>query len=284
MSYALAIDQGTTSTRAILFDAHGRRHGAAGTAQIIRARLGRARSGGDLDAACSRPAAPSLAQAGSRAGDVAAIGIANQRETTSSGTARPASRSTMPSSGRTGAAPISAELLDEAGHEPLFTRRTGLLLDPYFSATKLAWLLDNVAGARERGRARRARLRHDRYFPALASDRRARCMRPMRPTPRARCCSTSIAGNGTTSLLDALRHPARAAAAGAGLCRRFRRHRGRAFRRARSPIGGVAGDQQAAAIGQACFEPGMIKATYGTGCFLLVNTGANAGRPRSIGC
>ena len=101
-----------------------------------------------------------------------AIGITNQRETTSSGTGAPASRSTTPSSGRTGARRRSAPSCSEAGPARRFSRKTGLLLDPYFSGTKIAWLLDKVEGAREARRGRRARLRHDRQLPDLAADRR----------------------------------------------------------------------------------------------------------------
>ncbi len=191
----------------------------------------------------------------------------------SSGTARPASRSTTPSSGRTGAPPTSARALRGAGHEPAVAQQTGLLLDPYFSATKIAWLLDNVPGARDARRARRARLRHDRQLPALAADRRHACTRPTPPTRRARCCSTSRRGDWDDELLDAVPRAARRC------CRRCATAPAtsappiRTLFGAPIPILGIAGDQQAATVGQACFAPGMMKSTYGTGCFALLNTG-----------
>ena len=145
---------------------------------------------------------------------------------------------------------------------------------PYFSGTKLAWLLDHVPGARAARRARRARLRHDRHLARLEADRRRACTSPTRRNA-SRTLLFDIADRRLgRRAARAARHPARAAAARSCHRRRVSARRDRAVRRARFPIAGIAGDQQAALFGQACFEPGMAKNTYGTGCFVLMNTGA----------
>ena len=130
---------------------------------------------------------------------MAGLGIANQRETTliwDRKTGEPIHNAIVWQDRRT--APMCAELKAH-GHEPLIAARTGLLLDPYFSATKIAWLLDNIAGRARPGRARRARLRHRRQLSAVAAHRRRRRTRPTPPTPRAPCCSTSTRAIGTTN-------------------------------------------------------------------------------------
>ena len=174
--YLLAIDQGTTSSRAIIFDAEG---GVRASAQQEFPQhypgrwLGRARSRGALG---EHPGGVSPGVGGQRpagGGHRSAIGIANQRETTlvwdaASGAAiHPA----IVWQDRRTADDCAA--LKAAGHEEQVSARTGLLLDPYFSASKLRWILDHVPGARARGRARRAALRHRGQLPALAPDRRA---------------------------------------------------------------------------------------------------------------
>ncbi len=173
--HILAIDQGTTSSRAIVFDRRlaDRRRRAAGIPPAFpEARLGRARPGGHLALGASPPAARRSARRAPAGRHRRHRHHQPARDRGRSGTARPASRSTAPSSGRTGAPPSSARRCARTGDEPAVTAATGLLLDPYFSATKVGWLLDNVKGARERGRARRTVLRHDRLVPDLAADRR----------------------------------------------------------------------------------------------------------------
>ena len=197
----------------------------------------------------------------------------------SSGTARPAGRSTTPSSGRTGAPPTACAVAARSGPRGRRSRRsTGLLLDPYFSATKIAWLLDHVAGARDAGAGRAARLRHGRQLPAVAAHRRQGAR------DRRHQCGAHAA----------VRHPARRmgrrACASCSACR-WRCCRRCAIAPATSArtelfggpirILGVAGDQQAATVGQGCFTPGMMKSTYGTGCFALLNTGAEPVASRS---
>ena len=159
MSHVLAIDQGTTSSRAIVFDErHGdRRHGAGGVPAALPAvGLGRARSGRHLGSTRRRLPRRDRAgrpRAGRRSPRSASPTSARRRW---SGTARPASRSAAPSSGRTGGPARSAPSCARAGHEAMVTERTGLLLDPYFSGTKLKWLLDAHEGARASARDGRA--------------------------------------------------------------------------------------------------------------------------------
>ena len=151
--------------------------------------------------------------------------------------------------------------------------RPGLVLDPYFSATKLRWLLDNVPG---RARARRGAASSP-SAPSTpgwpGSSPAAASTSPTRPTPRARCSTTSATGDWDDELLALLRRAARAAARGRATAAASSARRDPALLGAAVPIAGIAGDQQAALFGQACFAPGMAKVTYGTGCFLLLNTG-----------
>ena len=149
--YLLAIDQGTTSTRAIVFDAALKP--VASAQQEFRADLsgagpGRARSGRNLDDDASRPCATRWRRPAPTRADIAAIGITNQRETTivwDRATGKPIHNAIVWQDRRTADA---CAALRQQGHEPLISARTGLLLDPYFSATKIAWLLDHVDGAR----------------------------------------------------------------------------------------------------------------------------------------
>ena len=151
-------------------------------------------------------------------------------------------------------------------------RRTGLVLDPYFSATKIAWL-STTSRARGRGRARRAGVRHRRFLPALEVDRRRR-PRHRRDQRLAHPALRHPHGRLGRRVVRLFGVPRSMLPAGAGHGGRVRRERARASRRA-VPIRALAGDQQAALIGQACVRPGMVKATYGTGGFLLLNTGAS---------
>ena len=225
-----------------------------------------------------------LAAARLPAGDIAAIGITNQRETCvlwDRRTGKPIHRAIVWQDRRTADV---CRALKEAGHEPMVTAKTGLLLDPYFSATKIAWLLDHVEGARAlaeaghlafgtidtfllwrlTGGTRARHRRHQRLAHAALRHRQGRLRR--RPAEALRCAA-----------LDAAR--------GARLQRATYGVTEPSILGARAvPILGVAGDQQAATIGQACFAPGMVKATYGTGCFALLNTGADARSPPATAC
>ncbi len=198
--YVLAIDQGTTSSRALLFDAACQ---VAGVAQKEFTQHF-PRSGWvehdaeEIWASVLTTARAAIAKAGGPQA-IVGIGISNQRETSlvwERDSGRPIHNAIVWQDRRTADA---CETLRAAGHEPLVSERTGLLLDPYFSATKIAWILDHVPGARERADARRARLRHHRLLFAVAAHRRAACTRPTSPTLRAPACSISAPAPGTTT-------------------------------------------------------------------------------------
>jgi glycerol kinase len=274
LTHVLAIDQGTTSTRAIVFDA---RLGLVATAQEEFPQHF-PQSGWvehDPDDIWSTVAATcrgAIERAGLAPTDIAAIGITNQRETTlvwDRATGRPLDRAIVWQDRRTAALCAG---LREAGHEAMITDRTGLLLDPYFSGTKLKWLLDETDGAR--ARARRGELLFgtvDSYVIWRLTGGRSHVTDA---TNAARTLLYNIhLGAWDPDICDLLEIPlemlpeVRDSAAEFGLTRAdlFGRE---------IPILGVAGDQQAATVGQACFQPGMLKSTYGTGCFAVLNTGA----------
>ncbi|WP_114374820.1 glycerol kinase GlpK [Elioraea thermophila] len=272
--FVLAIDQGTTSTRALVFDADRRLIASAQEEfpQHYPAPGWVEHDPEDLWRTTLATARTALARAGLAASAIAAIGLTNQRETTllwDRASGRPIHRAIVWQDRRT--AEACARLRAE-GHESFVTARTGLLLDPYFSATKIAWLLDRVEGAREAAEAGRL------AFGTVDSWLLWRLT-------GGRIHATDATNASRTLLLDltTLRWDE-------DLCRLFRippailpelrdcaddygTTEPRLFGAA-IPIRGVAGDQQAALIGQACFAPGMVKATYGTGAFALLNTGA----------
>ena len=271
MTTVLALDQGTTSSRAIVFDAGFR---PLATAQAEFAQHFPAPGWVEHDPAdlwqttlaCARRA---MAQAGRIP---VAIGITNQRETTllwDRATGQPLHRAIVWQDRRTAEA---CAALKAAGHEPMVTARTGLLLDPYFSGTKLAWLLDHIPGARARAEA------GDLAFGTVDSwliwNLTGGRVHATDATNAARTMLYNIATNRwDTDLCALLGVPmavlpeVRDSAADYGST-------APGLFAAEIPIAGVAGDQQAATIGQACFQPGMMKSTYGTGCFALLNTGA----------
>ena len=273
MSYVLAIDQGTTSSRAIVFRADISIAASAQQEfpQHFPASGWVEHEPEDIWTSTVATCREALKKANVTAQDIAAIGITNQRETTvvwdrATGTA--VHRAIVWQDRRT--ADICAKLKAE-GHEPAITAKTGLIIDPYFSGTKVAWILDHVPGARAARRARRADVRHRRLLSAVAADRRqGACHRRHQRLAHAavqhphRAMGRRTAEDPAGAALDA--------AGSEGFLREFRRQRARIVRR-RIAISGIAGDQQAATIGQACFSPGMIKSTYGTGCFALLNTG-----------
>lgn len=271
--HILAIDQGTTSSRAMIFDQHGR---PIATSQREfeqhYPKSGWVEHDADViwtdTLAVSRDA---IEKAGLAASQIDAIGITNQRETVvlwDRATGRPVHRAIVWQDRRT--ADLCQKLKAE-GHEALVQARTGLLLDPYFSATKLAWLLNHIPDAREKAakgelafgtvdsfllwhlsggvvhatdatNASRTML-FDIHKQAWDDDLLELLDIPHAILPEVKDCSTLF---GTTPA-DLFGTPL--------------------------PITGIAGDQQAATFGQACFAPGMLKSTYGTGCFALLNTG-----------
>ena len=205
--------------------------------------------------------------------DVVAIGITNQRETTvlwERDTGRPLARAIVWQDRRT--SELCARL-KAAGHEPLVQRRTGLLLDPYFSATKLAWLLDHVPDAR--ARAERGELAAGTIDSFLIWRLTGGRVHATDATNASRTLLFDLRAQAWDDELLALFDVPRAILPDVRDCAGdFGATDTALFGRA-IPITGVAGDQQAAAIGQGCSEPGMLKSTYGTGCFALLNTGAD---------
>src|SRR5688500_8115903 len=273
MKAILAFDQGTTSSRAIAFGRDGRVLASAQQEfRQIFPRPGWVEHDAEEIWRTQRDvASQALVRAGLAASDVAAIGITNQRETTvlwDRATGRPVANAIVWQDRRTAS---RCDALRQAGHEALFAERTGLLLDAYFSGTKLAWLLDNVAGAREQ--AARGELAFGTVDSWLAwkltggaehvtdvsnasrtllfnihtldwDDELLQILNiPRAVLPRVVASSGSIAATHCEGLPEGI------------------------------AVAGIAGDQQAALFGQACHRPGMAKNTYGTGCFLLMNTG-----------
>jgi glycerol kinase len=274
--YILSIDQGTTSSRAMLFDESGH---AAFTAQqeftqffpkdgwvehdpeeIWSTTLGVVRE--------------ALDQARLDKHQIAAIGITNQRETTvvwDRASGKPVYNAIVWQDRRTA---DFCETLRQQGREAGITARTGLLLDPYFSGTKINWILDNVDGAR--ARAEQGEL----AFGTIDSFLIWRLTGGKSHATDATNASRTLLFNihdqcWDSELLDLMSVPAALlpevldCAADFGTTSKD-------LLDTEIPIAGVAGDQQAALIGQACFEPGMIKSTYGTGCFMMLNTGEQA--------
>ncbi|MGH7212791.1 MAG: FGGY family carbohydrate kinase, partial [Acetobacteraceae bacterium] len=265
----LALDQGTTSTRAIAFrarDLHPIGIARRDLKQHFPASGWVEHDAEDIwrDAvAVLRQAAD---QAGARAGDVAAIGITNQRETTllwDRRTGAPIYRAIVWQDRRT--ADACAAL---APHAMMIAARTGLLLDPYFCATKIAWLLENVPGARALAEA--GELAFGTIDSFLLWRLTGGAVHATDATNASRTLLFDIRkGVWDGELLDLFRIPRHLLPE----VRDCSGHFGEtAVLGGRVPVCGIAGDQQAAVIGQACFEPGMVKATYGTGCFALLNT------------
>ncbi|MEQ9126391.1 MAG: FGGY family carbohydrate kinase, partial [Alphaproteobacteria bacterium] len=266
MSHILAIDQGTTSSRALLFD------GALGLVAMAQEEFPQSypQPGWvehDPEAiwqSVVRTARAALAKAGVSAGDLAGVGIANQRETTvvwERETGRPIHPAIVWQDRRT--APLCRSLLDD-GAEPLVQAKTGLLLDPYFSATKLAWLLDNVDGARTAAEA--GRLAFGTIDSYLVWRLTGGAVHATDATNAARTLLYDIhTGAWDSELLRLFRIP-ESLLPGVMDCAAEFGSTAPDVLGAAAPIRGIAGDQQAATVGQACFRPGMIKSTYGTGC------------------
>ncbi|WP_420223916.1 glycerol kinase GlpK [Pigmentiphaga litoralis] len=273
MRYILAFDQGTTSSRAIVFDHAGAIRGLGqqeftqhyphpgwvehDATEIWTSQLAVARR--------------AMRNAGVAAADIAAIGITNQRETTvlwDRATGDPVGRAIVWQDRRTAAA---CDALREAGHGDFIQARTGLVVDAYFSATKLAWLLDNIPGARDR--AERGELAFGTVDSWLVWNLTGGAVHS---TDYGNAARTMLFDLHTRvwcdALLEMLRIPRSllpSIAPSSGVVgQTLPELLGGAV-----PIAGVAGDQHAATFGQACLTPGMAKNTYGTGCFMLMNVG-----------
>lgn len=276
MRYLLALDQGTTSSRAIVFDERGAMKSVAqkeyaqhyprpgwvehDPEEIWRSQL-----------ACARAA---LRRAGVRADRIAGIGIANQRETTilwERRTGRPVSRAIVWQDRRTAA---QCEALRRAGHADRVRRKTGLVIDPYFSATKIAWMLDNVRGLRRR--AKRGEIAFGTVDAWLVWKLTGGALHVTDATNASRTLLYDIhRAQWDDALLELFRVP-RAVLPKVAASSELYGATARALFGSEVCIAGIAGDQQAALFGQACHAPGMAKNTYGTGCFMLLNTGRRA--------
>ncbi|MFN6924744.1 MAG: glycerol kinase GlpK [Tabrizicola sp.] len=273
MTHILAIDQGTTSSRAILFDASLR---PVATAQEEFAQH-YPRPGwvehdpADLWSTVAATARAAIEKAGIKATDIAAIGITNQRETTliwDRATGQPIHPAIVWQDRRTAE---TCAALKAAGHEAMITERTGLLLDPYFSGTKVKWLLDHVEGAR--ARAEKGELAFGTVDTWLIWNLTGGKVHATDATNASRTILYNIAeGRWDTDICRLLGVPMALLPQVKDCAANFGTTRPDLFGR-EIPILGVAGDQQAATVGQACFSPGMMKSTYGTGCFALLNTG-----------
>lgn len=267
----LAIDQGTTSTRAIAFDEEGRPCGAAQVplTQIYPAPGEVEHDPEEIWRSVLAAGRGALRDIGPQA--VAAIGITNQRETTlvwERATGKPLHNAIVWQDRRT--AKLCEELRQE-GFEEHVAQATGLVIDPYFSATKLAWMLANVPGLE--ARARKGEVCFGTVDSFLLFKLTGGRLHAMEASNAARTMLYDIrSGRWDDRLLDRLAIPREVLPELRDSQSDFGTTEAEHFG-VPMPVMGVAGDQQAAAYGQACFEPGMLKATYGTGCFVLANTG-----------
>ena len=272
-AYVLAIDQGTTSTRAMLFRADTSVAAVAQQEfpQHFPADGEVEHDAEDLWTTTLETCHSAMRNAGASARDIVGIGITNQRETTllwERATGRPVHRAIVWQDRRTA---DSCTRLKAAGHEKLFAAKTGLLLDPYFSGTKLAWLLANVPGAADK--AARGELAFGTVDAYLLWRLTGGKVHATDATNASRTLIFDIhAGRWDDQLLQILAVPKSVLPKVLDSSAAFGMTDAELFG-AEIPIYGIAGDQQAAMIGQACFAPGMLKATYGTGCFALLNTG-----------
>ncbi len=276
MQYVLALDQGTTSSRALLFDREGAVRAVAQREfdQIFPQPGWVEHNPEQIAASQVSVALEAMAQAGAQPCDVAAIGIANQRETTivwNRETGRPIYNAIVWQDRRTA---DFCERLRSEGHGPLIQQRTGLLIDSYFSASKISWMLDNIPGARTLADA--GKLAFGTVDTWLLWKLTGGRVHSTDASNASRTMLFNIhTGAWDHELLDLYRVPISMmpivrsssevygeASAVKGL--------------EKIPVAGIAGDQQAALFGQRCIRPGLTKNTYGTGCFMLQNTGRRA--------
>jgi glycerol kinase len=274
MAYILALDQGTTSSRAIVFDRDGGIRAVAQQEfrQIFPQPGWVEHDAVEIWATQSGVMHEVLAKAGVTARDIAAVGITNQRETTvvwDRASGKPIANAIVWQDRRT--APM-CDALRDAGKAPLIAEKTGLVIDAYFSGTKLKWLLDHVPGARDRA------ARGELAFGTIDSWLIYKLTGGREHVSDASNASRTMLfdirrGAWDEELLALLDIPPTVlpqVVASSGVCAET------LLDGVSVPIAGIAGDQQAALFGQACLSPGLAKNTYGTGCFLLMNTGTEA--------
>jgi glycerol kinase len=268
----LAIDQGTTGTTCFVFDEQAEPIGRAHRefTQHFPEPGWVEHDAGEIWSVTQAVAGEALEDAGVRPGDLAAVGITNQREKVcvwDPASGEPLHRAIVWQDRRTAA---RCEELRAAGHEPLVRARTGLVLDPYFSATKIAWLLEHIPGLRERARDGRA------VFGTVDSWLLFKLTGEhlTDPSNASRTMLYDIvAGRWDPELLELFGVPERALPSVGPSAEVLGETRAEALHGHAVPVAGVAGDQQAALFGQACVEPGMAKTTYGTGSFVLLHSG-----------
>ncbi|WP_404406260.1 glycerol kinase GlpK [Pelagibacterium halotolerans] len=272
-AYVVAIDQGTTSTRAMVFD--GKMHAVATAQTEFTQHFPRSgwveHDPEEIWKTTVWAVKSALEKAGASVNEVAALGITNQRETVvvwDRTTGKPIHNAIVWQDRRT--API-CERLRADGHERVFAEKTGLLVDPYFAGTKVKYLLDEVDGAREK--AERGELAFGTIDSFLIWRLTSGKRHVTDATNASRTLLYNIRENAWDDELCAILGVPQSMLPEVLDCADAFGETDPALFGAAVPIRGVAGDQQAAVIGQACFAPGMIKSTYGTGCFALINTG-----------
>lgn len=272
--YILAIDQGTTSSRALLFDLQGNQVslGQQEFKQYFPANGWVEHDPSQIWSTTLQSCIQALDRAGAEARDVACIGITNQRETTivwDRKTGEPVHRAIVWQDRRT--SNYCQSLRRQDGMEAMIQNKTGLLIDPYFSATKLRWILENVKGVRQR--AEQGELAFgtvDSYLLWQLTGGKKHCTdatnasRTMLFNIRQQCWDEELLE--LFAIPAAMLPEVKDCAADYGTADRN-------LFGSEIAITGILGDQQAAAFGQCCFHPGLAKSTYGTGCFLLINTG-----------
>ncbi len=275
-AFILALDQGTTSSRAIIVDRSSR---IVATAQEefrqIYPQPGWVEHDPfDIWSSQSATAASALAKANLSSQDIAALGLTNQRETTlvwERETGKPIYNAIVWQDRRTAE---YCQRLRDNGIEAMVSEKTGLRIDPYFSATKLRWILDNVPGAKRK--ASDGKLVFGTVDTWLVWQLTHGAVHVTDATNASRTLLFNLkTGDWDDELLELFGVPRQMLPA-VHSCSEIYGHVANGLHPAGAPIAGIAGDQQAALFGQACFRPGMAKNTYGTGCFLLMNTGTEA--------
>ncbi len=273
MSYLLALDQGTTSSRAIVFDRAGAVTAVAQKefTQIFPEAGWVEHNPVEIWDSQAAVATEALVQAGIHARDIAAIGIANQRETTvvwDRDSGEPLYNAIVWQDRRTAG---YCDQLKAGGHEAMITARTGLVLDAYFSATKLKWMLDNVSDARIK--AGRGKLAFGTVDSWLVWKLTGGAVHVTDPSNASRTLLYNIHegcwDEELLKLFDVPREMLPEVRPSSGVIA----HTAEGLFGTRIPVAGIGGDQQAALFGQRCIAPGMVKNTYGTGCFMLMHTG-----------
>ncbi|HAM71596.1 MAG TPA: glycerol kinase [Verrucomicrobiales bacterium] len=274
MKYILSLDQGTTSSRAILFDHSGSIHAVAQKEfrQIYPKPGWVEHDANEIWGSQSGVAAEVLAKSGVAPSDIAAIGITNQRETTvvwDRETGEPVCNAIVWQDRRTAGA---CDRLKAQGLTPLIRRKTGLVIDAYFSATKLQWILQHVPGARARAKAGRLAFGTIDSWLVWKLTGGRRHVTDVSNASRTMLYNIRT-GEWDSELLTLFGVPRSMLPE---VCSSSEVYGEAGIFSSPVPISGIAGDQQAALFGQVCTRSGMVKNTYGTGCFMLMNTGGEA--------